>query len=266
MTRAQPDPQPAMLPGIRGKTALVTGAGRGIGLAVAQALAQQGAQVVMLDADGASADAAARALQAQGHGARAWQLALGDPACSAALRERIATLPDGRIDLLVNNAGISPKVEGRRQSAWEIDPQEWARVLAVNLGGYFYTCHAVLPGMIAQGAGAIVNVSSLAGLRYTSIAGLPYAVSKSGVTGLTRQLAGEVAGHGIRVNAVAPGRIQTAMSAMAAAGINDALAAQTPLKRLGVPADVADAILFLLSEQSRFITGETLAVTGGRGL
>ena len=249
-----------------GKTALVTGAARGIGLEVAQALARRGARVILVDADEQGAQDAARALCEQGGDVRGWRVDVGDPACVAELQARIAGLAQGRVDCLVNNAGISPKVDGRRVPAWEVDPLEWQRVLAVNLSGCFHVSRAVLPGMMAGGGGAIVNISSLAGLRYSTIAGVSYAVSKAGVTGLTRQLAGEVAGHGIRVNAVAPGRIETPMSAMAAPGINDATLAATPLGRLGMPADVAEAVVFLLSDRAGFITGQTLAVTGGRGL
>ena len=266
MPEASATAGPGRLDGIGGKTALVTGAGRGIGAAIAHALAQQGALVAVADADAQAAQACADEIIAAGGRALPWALDIGRPETVGVLQQLIKALPSRRIDLLVNNAGISPKVDGSRLPVWELDPFEWERVISVNLGGQFYVCRAVLPGMIQAGAGAIVNIGSLAGLRYSTIAGLPYAVSKSGVVGLTRQMAGEVAGHGIRVNAIAPGRIQTAMSAMAAEGINDAVLAGTPLKRLGLPADIASAALFLLSDHAGFITGETLAVTGGRGL
>jgi 3-oxoacyl-[acyl-carrier protein] reductase len=120
--------------------------------------------------------------------------------------------------------------------------------------------------MIERKQGAIVNISSLAGSRYTPIAGSPYAVSKGGVEALTRQAAGEVAPHGIRINSVAPGRIESAMSAVAGADFNEDIRKSTPLGRLGHPADIAQAVVFLLSTQSSFITGQTLVVSGGRGL
>jgi 3-oxoacyl-[acyl-carrier protein] reductase len=172
----------------------------------------------------------------------------------------------GPIDLLVNNAGISPKSNGRKRMSWETSPDEWRRVIDVNLNGYFFLLRAVLPGMIERRAGAIVNISSLAGLRYSAIAGVHYCASKAAVIGLTSQVAGEVAGFGVRVNSVAPGRIETEMAAEAGAGFNEEIKRSTPLGRLGIPQDIAQAVCFLLSDKASFITGQSLVVSGGRGL
>lgn len=249
----------------QGQRALVTGAGAGIGRAIALALAERGAHVCVLDADRAAAEETAA--MARRLGAQAATI-VHDMGCASVVAS-IASMQDGfgAFDLLVNNAGISPKKpDGRKRMIWEIPPDEWQRVIQVNLCGYFFSLRAVLPGMVERRAGAIVNIASLAGLRYSSIAGAAYATAKNAVVGLTRQAAGEVAEFGVRINCVAPGRIETAMASVAGGEFNEAIRASTPLRRLGQPADIADAVMFLLSEQAGFITGETLPVTGGRGL
>ncbi len=250
----------------KGRRALVTGAGRGIGRAIALELAAGGAEVCILDVDQAALCATAAAVQESGHHAVTLQHDTASESVIAAIEEMQSRNDFGPIDLLVNNAGISPKANGRKRMSWETSPDEWRRVIEVNLNGYFYLMRAVLPQMIERRAGAIVNISSLAGHRYSTIAGAHYCTSKTAIVGLTRQVAGEVASFGIRVNSIAPGRIETDMAAEAGAGFNDDIKLATPLGRLGVPDDIAQAVCFLLSNKASFITGQSLVVSGGRGL
>lgn len=248
-----------------GRKALVTGAGSGIGRAIALGLAQGGADICVLDANAAAARETAGAVEKLGRRATVLVHDMGQDAVVEAIEATAAAF--GVFDLLVNNAGISPKkADGRKRMIWETAPREWRQVVDVNLNGYFLALRAVLPGMIQGGRGAIVNVGSLAGLRYSTIAGAAYATAKNAVVGLTRQAAGEVAEFGVRVNCIAPGRIETGMAAVAGGSFNDAIRDSTPLRRLGQPRDIAAAALFLLSDAASFITGETLVVSGGRGL
>jgi 3-oxoacyl-[acyl-carrier protein] reductase len=172
----------------------------------------------------------------------------------------------GGIDLLVNNAGISPKHEGKKATLWEMSITEWDRVMAVNIRGAFLCCHSAVPKMIERGGGAIVNVSSLAAKVGSAITGCHYVISKAGVVGLTKILAREVAEFGIRVNGVAPGRIDTPMIWDVPQEVNEQYLKTIPLKRLGKPEDVADGILFLLSDAASYITGLVLDINGGLGM
>ena len=190
---------------------------------------------------------------------------MGQDSVLAAIEATAAAF--GGFDLLVNNAGISPKnAEGRKRMIWETPPQEWRQVVDVNLNGYFLALRAVLPHMMQARRGAVVNVGS---------PGWPalFPDCRGGVCdGQERgdrpdgQAAGEVAEFGVRVNCIAPGRIETGMAAVAGGSFNDAIRESTPLRRLGQPQDIAEAALFLLSDAASFITGETLVVSGGRGL
>ncbi|ARP96109.1 SDR family NAD(P)-dependent oxidoreductase [Bordetella genomosp. 13] len=253
------------LPSFAGRRALVTGAGGGIGRDLALSLARHGADVCVLDL---SADAAeATAAEIRQHGRRAAVLAHDMGSASVVGAIEAAAHEFGTFDLLVNNAGISPKKpDGGKRMIWETPVDEWCQVIQVNLTGYFMAMRAVLPGMVGRRRGSIVNIGSLAGLRYSRIAGAAYATAKQAVAGLTRQAAGEVAEFGIRINCVAPGRIETSMAAVAGDAFNEAIRKETPLRRLGQPLDISNAALFLLSDQAGFITGECLNVTGGRGL
>lgn len=248
-----------------GRTALVTGAGSGIGQTVALALAARGADVCVLDVSEAAARDTAAAVEKLGRRAAVLVHDTGQDSVVQAIEATAGAF--GAFDLLVNNAGISPKnAQGRKRMIWETPPQEWRQVVDVNLNGYFLTLRAVLPGMMQGRRGAVVNIGSLAGLRFSAIAGAAYATAKNAVVGLTRQAAGEVAGFGVRVNCIAPGRIETGMAAVAGGSFNEAIRESTPLRRLGQPQDIAAAALFLLSDAAGFITGETLVVSGGRGL
>jgi 3-oxoacyl-[acyl-carrier protein] reductase len=170
----------------------------------------------------------------------------------------------GRLDVLVNGAGISPKGPNGRVRVDEMDPEQWRRVLDINLNGSFYCSQIAVKLMKKQGKGHIVNISSSAGRTYSGITGAHYAASKAALISLTRQLAGEVGPDGIYVNAVAPGRIDTPMIWDVSVEVNQQAVNNTPLRRLGTPEEVAKAILFLLSDQSSFITGAVIDVNGGR--
>lgn len=234
-----------------GRVAIVTGAGRGIGAAIAAELAARGARVAALEADaGLAADAGAILCDVADRAAV-------DAACGRVEAEL------GPVDILVNNAGISPKHEGRAALVQEMDPAEWDRVLAVNLTGAWNLIRRLSPGMVARRRGWIVNQSSIAGKAYTPIVACHYAATKAALIGLTRHLAGELGPHGILVNAVAPGRIATPMVAVAGGATNAAVAAETPLRRLGTPEEVARAVCFLTGPDAAFVTGQTLDVAGG---
>lgn len=248
-----------------GRHALVTGGAAGIGRAVALELARQGADVCVVDVNQTAAKDTVAEIERLGRRA----VALVHDTASDSIVEAIGGVATsfGAMDLLVNNAGISPKKpDGRKRMIWETSPEEWRSVVDVNLNGYFLTLRAVLPGMTERGRGAVVNIGSLAGLRYSAIAGAAYATAKNAVVGLTRQAAGEVAQYGVRINCIAPGRIETPMAAVAGGSFNEEIRQATPLRRLGAPQDIAQAALFLLSDRAGFITGETLVVSGGRGL
>lgn len=250
--------------GHAGKVVLVTGAGRGIGRAIADAHADAGAAVAYLDHDAALAEEAAAAAAARGVKSVAVAADVGDEASvNAAVAKAVAAL--GPIGILVNNAGISPKsgADGKRARLGEMSAAEWRRVLDVNLTGAFLCASAVVPFMRAAGRGAIVSVSSVAGKTYCDIVGVHYAATKAALIGFTKHLAGELGPDGITVNAVAPGRIDTALMRGTAAEANEAVRLATPLRRLGTPEEVAQTCLFLTSDQAAFVTGQVCDVAGG---
>lgn len=250
-----------------GCNALVTGGGSGIGRAIALALAERGADVCILDIGAKAAERTASEIAQLGRRSAIVVHDTGKDSVIDAIDAIQAPRSFGDIDILVNNAGISPKKpDGRKRMIWETPPEEWRAVIDIDLNGYFHMLRAILPQMIARRRGAVVNIGSLAGLRYSSIAGAAYATAKCAVAGMTRQAAGEVAEYGIRINSIAPGRIETEMAAQAGQSFNEAIRQATPLRRLGEPRDIAQAALFLLSDAASFITGETLVVSGGRGL
>lgn len=243
---------------------LVTGAGRGIGRAIADAHAAAGARVIYLDQDPALAAEAAKAAAARG----AATLALvADVTDDTAVRAAVARGAEafGPITALVNNAGISPKsgADGRKAHIWDMGAAEWRRVVDVNLTGAFLCTAAVVPMMRAAGRGSIVSLSSVAGRTYLDLVGVHYAATKAALIGFTKHLAGELGPDNITVNALAPGRIDTPLMRGSAAAANEAARLATPLQRLGQPEDVSAVCLFLTSGQARFVTGQVIDVSGG---
>jgi 3-oxoacyl-[acyl-carrier protein] reductase len=244
------------------RVALVTGAARGIGAAVAAKLAALGHPVVLADVIG-EVEATAAALRAAGHQARAIHLDVADEAAVAGLPAALGEWWD-ILGVVVNNAGISPKgPDGRARKVREMPAEEWRRVLAVNLTGAFLVSQACIPPLRARRWGRIIMMTSQAARAKSQIAGAHYAAAKTGLMGFARSLATELGPDGITVNSIAPGRIDTPMARGAAAGANDAFAANIPLGRVGTPEDVADVAAFLASDAAGYLTGATLDVGGG---
>ena len=238
---------------LKGQTAIVTGGGQGIGRAICGIFAEEGASVVVVDIDESRAEETARQLRHEGLAAKAVRT---DVSSGGEIKELVdGVLADsGRVDILVNNAGLALFL-----SAEQCTEEEWDRVMAVNLKGPFLLAKALLPTMKAQRTGAIINLASVAGKTGGVVSGAPYSVSKAGIECLTKSLARELAPHGVRVNAIAPGIIDTALTAHHDQSFVDAI----PLGGKGEPRDVAEAALFLASDRSRHITGEILDVNGG---
>jgi len=266
---------------LAGKVALVTGAARGLGLAIARRFREEGATVVVNDLNGAAAEKAAAELGGIGLAAD-----VADSATVDRMFERVAA-KHGRLDVLVNNAGISG-VEGRPDRAAEFrrralaqagelvaggpvrthfdfaveeSDADWRRMIAVHLDGTFFCCRAALRIMNPQLSGAIVNMGSIMGTAGGAGAAA-YCAAKAGILGLTRALAREVVSRGIRVNAIAPGWIDTDLTAF----LGDAkalIAAQTPMARFGDVDDVAWAAVYLASDEAKFVTGQVLSPNGG---
>ena len=239
------------------QVALITGASRGIGRAVATELSRQGYAVcINYIQSREAAEALAAQLRGQGREAIAVQADVANSgAVNAMVRQVEAEL--GSVTLLVNNAGIS--WHGLFQ---DMDDGEWDRTLAVNLTGARNTARAVLPRMISEKSGCIVNISSMWGLRGASCE-VAYACSKAAIVGLTRSLALELAPSRIRVNCVAPGCIETDMVRVLGEETREMLVEETPIGRLGTPEDIAHAVAFLASEKASFITGQVLTADGG---
>jgi 3-oxoacyl-[acyl-carrier protein] reductase len=236
---------------LEGKNALVTGASRGIGRAIAEELARGGAAVVVGYRSGREeAEELAAAI-----GGRAVQADVSDPEEAKRLVEEA-----GEVHVLVNNAGVT-----RDGLLARMPDDDWRAVIETNLSSVFYTCRAAARGMMKRRGGAIVNVSSIVGLH-----GNPgqtnYSASKAGIIGFTKALARELGNRGVRANVVAPGYVDTRLTDVLPDEAKAAMLANTPLGRFGEPADVAGAVRFLCSDEAAFVTGDVLLVDGGLGM
>lgn len=239
-------------------TVLITGASRGIGAACARRFAQDGWKVaVHYYKSEAEALALAEELRAAGAEAVPVRGDLSDPAQAARAVEG-AQAALGHLDALVCNAGVALPV----QLLTDTTDDQWRRVMGADLDGVFFTLRAAIPGMVSRKRGAIVTISSMWGVTGGSCEA-PYSAAKAGVIGLTKALAKELGPSGIRVNCVAPGAIETDMTAFLTPEDRAALADEAPLGRMGTPEEVAEAVRFLAGEEARFITGQVLRVDGG---
>lgn len=243
------------------RVAAVTGAAGGLGLGVAVALAQAGLRVIALDRSpqvaAAVASFAAQGLPIEG--------AILDVTDEEGVRAFVASTVarHGRLDVLVNNAGIHPKVDGERVGLTDMSTQVWKEVLDVNLTSAFVFSREVVPAMRKNGWGRIVNMSSRAGRTLVGTAGLHYAASKAGMIGMSRVLASELAADGITVNCIAPGRIETPMTQQGSDEQRARLKSAIPVGRIGTPQEIGHVAVFLASEQSGYLTGTVIDVNGG---
>src|ERR1700744_3094884 len=245
-----------------GKIAIVTGAARGIGFAIAETLARGGARTILVDRAAAVQESKDRLAKA-GHMVEAITTDLADP-------DAIQSLVDGvlsahkRIDILIKNAGIAPKQpNGLKTTIDVMSLEEWQQVMNVNLTSVFLLCRAVIPTMRASQWGRIINLTSVAGRAKSEIAAAHYCASKAGIIGFSRVLANETGAHGIRVNCIAPGRIMTPLAAIAGDAINKEYIKLIPAGRLGTPDDIARVASFLASDDVDFVTGTVIDVNGG---
>jgi 2-hydroxycyclohexanecarboxyl-CoA dehydrogenase len=239
-----------------GKTVLVTGAASGIGLATATGFAEAGARVILTDINAAAGEKAAADLRAAGKDASFITMNVMELASAQAVAEQVRS-DFGRLDVLVNGAGwdiIQPFMDNT--------PDYWAKVVGLNLMGPIQVTRAMLPLLIESGSGRIVNVSSDAG-RVGSFGETVYAGAKGGVIAFTKSLARELTRKQVRVNCVCPGPTDTPLFATQSEKMQQALIGAIPMKRLGKPSEVADAVLFFASDRASFVTGQVLSVSGG---
>ena len=242
---------------LKNKIALITGAGRGIGRAIAIALAKEGAEVVInYNGSEERAKEVKQTIEENGGKASMYKCNVSDfAACEAMIKDIIKEY--GHLDILVNNAGIT-----KDGLLMKMSEEDFDKVLDTNLKGTFHTIRAALRQMIRQRSGRIINMASVVGVSGNA-GQANYAASKAGVIGLTKTAAREVASRGITVNAVAPGFIETDMTEVLPEKIKEASAAQIPLGKFGKAEDVANAVAFLASEDAGYITGQVLHVDGG---
>ena len=244
--------------GLKGKIALVTGSGSGIGKAIALGLAREGVDIAVNDVNQGNAENTASEIREMGNRAMAVMANVADEAEVRKMVDQIVA-EWGGIDILVNNAGVTNHL-----LIEDTEKEEWERVLSVNMGGAFNCSKAVVPSMRQRGGGRIINTISYSGERMTMIGGVSYTSSKSGIWGLTRQLSFELGPYQITVNGISPGNIITPMlKAGTTPERLEAMKKWYPLRDMPTPEDIADAAVFLASDRARMITGINLAVDGG---
>ncbi len=242
---------------LKDQNALVTGGSRGIGRAIVQAFAQEGARVaVVYRGSREAAEALVAEINTKGGKAVAFQADVADAASVQACVQRVER-ELGPLHILVNNAGVIEDDLFVRMK-----PDAWNKVLQTNLGGVFNLCHAVAFGMMQRRAGRIINISSVAA-EHVNMGQTNYSASKGAINSFTRALAVELAKRGVTVNAIAPGFIETDMSAAARNKAGDRIAKFIPMRRIGTPEDIARVAVFLASADSAYITGQVLTVDGG---
>lgn len=252
-----------MIPGRHAnRVVLVTGAGSGIGAAIAKQYAREGATLALVDVNADNLAAQAGEIIDAG-GSAYW--AIADVADYSQCQQALQVLQQkvGDIDTLINNAGISPKHQGKPAKIWEMDPAEWATVIGVNLNGAFNWSRLLTPGMVERRFGSIVNMSSVAAKTYVGFTASHYGTTKAAIIGFTRELAGELGQFGINVNAIAPGRINTPLIKTAPDATNRRVIEDTAMRRLGEPSEVAEMSCFLTGPESAFVTGQVVDVAGG---
>ena len=240
------------------RVAIVTGAGSGIGAAVALRLARDGFHVAVADLRLEAAGATVASIAGAGGTAHAVEV---DVSSEPSVRAMVQSIVEktGRIDALVNNAGIA----GQSALSWELPDGEWEKVLGIDLSGVYYGCRAVLPHMLERGSGRIVNVASIAGKEGNPNA-VPYSAAKAGVIGLTKAIAKEVATRGVLVNCVTPAVIETPILSQVSEQHIQYMVSRIPMGRTGKPEEVAALISWLCSDECTFSTGATFDISGGR--
>jgi 3-oxoacyl-[acyl-carrier protein] reductase len=244
---------------VSGKVAVVTGGAQGIGEAISLTLAKEGASIAVIDVNLEKAQAAAENIKKLGVDAEAYKADVSNSAEVEAVVDKIVDRFK-KIDILVNNAGVT-----RDNLLIRMSEQEWDLVIAINLKGTFNFTQKVGRIMMKQRAGNIVNLSSIIGLMGNA-GQTNYSASKAGVIGITKSVAKELASRNVRVNAVCPGFIQTAMTEKLSAEVKAKMAEMIPAKTLGTPQDVANVVLFLASDMSNYVTGETIRIDGGMAM
>jgi 3-oxoacyl-[acyl-carrier protein] reductase len=242
--------------GLQGKVAVVTGAAQGIGRAIAEALARDGADVAVADLDAGRSQETVAAVEKLGRRALNVKVNVAEWDDAKAMADRVVK-EWGKIDILVNNAGIT-----RDGLLLRMKEEDWNLVLQVNLNGTFHCTKAVLQSMTKQRYGRIINIASIVGVM-GNVGQANYAASKAAVIGFTKTVAREYASRAVTVNAVAPGFIDTAMTQGLPPDVKEALQKQIPLGRLGQPEDIAAAVRFLASDEAAYVTGQVLHVNGG---
>ena len=242
--------------GLQGKVAVVTGAAQGIGRAIAEALARDGADVAVADLDAGRSQETVVAVEKLGRRALNIKVNVAEWNDAKAMAEQVVK-EWGKIDILVNNAGIT-----RDGLLLRMKEEDWNLVLQVNLNGTFHCTKAVLQPMTKQRYGRIINIASIVGVM-GNVGQANYAASKAAVIGFTKTVAREYASRAVTVNAVAPGFIDTAMTQGLSPDVKEVLQKQIPLGRLGQPEDIAAAVRFLASDEAAYITGQVLHVNGG---